>query len=215
MTRRLILLLYLLIFVLPIVAMADTVDDNDPGVGLGFQNPVSLCATCVLNPTMLSIGSSGVWSGQLDTSAISIVPPNTEYWVVQNNSGSNFHNVNVTITRTLNPQPPVPGNFQCGASNFGAPGNSDWSCAFSKEAFIQGGVDMMRYSFLFSRNPGGITEIANGQKFWIALNTSISGGFNTPTDAIIAGNVPEPGSMMLLGSGLAGLAGVLRRKLNR
>src|SRR6185369_2554662 len=152
MTRRVTFVLCLLLFVLPLAAMADTIDDNDPGVGLGFQNPVSLCGTCVLNPTLISIGSSGVWSGQLDTSAIATVPPNTEYWVVENHTGANLHNVSVTITRTLNPQPPVPGNFQCGASNFGNPGHSDWSCAFTKEAFVDGGVDMMRYSFLFSQN---------------------------------------------------------------
>jgi len=44
--------------------------------------------------------------------------------------------------------------------------------------------------------------------------TSPAGAHNASGDAKLTASTPEPGSIMLLGSGLLGLAGLVRRKLN-
>jgi hypothetical protein len=43
---------------------------------------------------------------------------------------------------------------------------------------------------------------------------SPAGSHNASGDAKLTASTPEPSSIMLLGSGLLGLAGLIRRKLN-
>jgi hypothetical protein len=53
-------------------------------------------------------------------------------------------------------------------------------------------------------SPTGIT--------WYVARTSMDNG--SVSDTFFIGPVPEPGSMRLLGTGVLGLAGMLRRKIN-
>jgi hypothetical protein len=67
------------------------------------------------------------------------------------------------------------------------------------------------------------TQISNQQYFDSAFfgfsftnaNTQIADAFPTFSSGVYADVVPEPSSFIMLGSGLVGVAGLLRRRLSR
>jgi hypothetical protein len=92
----------------------------------------------------------------------------------------------------------TPNSFevQFGAAIFtltNSPGTFDWTLFQINDMATD---TTTRLTFTFRNDPN----------YWFLDNVSLSGG---------GGTTPEPGTLVLFGSGLLGLAGVIRRKLNR
>jgi len=75
----------------------------------------------------------------------------------------------------------------------------------------------------FNSNTDGTNSVGSqvsGQQYWDSAffganftNANNEGGFNTFSNGVIGTEVPEPSSLIMLGSGLVAAAGVVRRRL--
>jgi hypothetical protein len=107
----------------------------------------------------------------------------------------------LTVTQTV----PVAGSDTFAATfsgTFSASNSGTGVVSFSTTQVTIGGV-----SYSITNNPLNLVPPASNNGI-----TTVQGQITTTT---APPTVPEPGSMMLFGSGLAGMAGIIRRKLNR
>lgn len=133
-------------------------------------------------------------------------------------AGAQFGDIVVTTTVPANLQgPAIGGNFTLNFFQVSPAGTASLVGTLAGNLGFNTGVATLSFSTT-SITIAGFTYTVN-PTYTIALPvTGVGGGAGTGTTTIQGtvtggGAVPEPASMFLLGTGIAGLAGMLRRKL--
>ena len=96
--------------------------------------------------------------------------------------------------------------------------NVPWSGAgyvSLQNACTAGGCSSGEAQIFWDENGGGSTAYENSLGSIPSEAFTLTGSSTTTTTTTTTGTTPEPSSIMLFGSGILGLAGVLRRKLTR
>ena len=149
--------------------------------------------------------SSGIASGTYDNSDDSLVG-------IINNSSSPLSSINISSTTDIY------GFDGDGIDTFGAMGNSSDNSAANIAAGINGygGPDTfftnINQTTFASGTVNFVTALAaNGGNTYFSFENAL-----VPAQIIqTGGTVPEPSTLLMMGTGIAGLAGMLRRKFAR
>ncbi len=179
-----------------VIASASDVTEPFPAAGDDFCSATNGCGTLPAGGMTFYMWTTGdfVKSPVFSTGQGSISSLSYDFMVNDVLGGGNNETVAYFVNGTEIGSITVPDCGFCGQ-------NMEFSGTFSFGSIAAQGGGFQLEMILQNTIPGGGGSIA----FDDGGSATLSGG---------AGTTPEPGSIVLFGSGLLGLAGILRRKIN-